>query len=46
MRIVVTLALPVLLILSLLGFDFFYELNGRANPPVACAPGQPCHVAP
>lgn len=44
MRIFVTLVLPVLLILSLLGFDFFYELHTRA--PVVCMAGQPCRLAP
>lgn len=44
MRIVVTLVLPVLLILSLLGFDFFYELHSR--PASSCLAAQPCRLGP
>ncbi|MCL6692832.1 hypothetical protein M8R19_29530 [Pseudomonas sp. R3.Fl] len=46
MRIAVTLVLPILLILSLLGFDFMYSLHTRPGAPSACVAGQPCRVGP
>ncbi|MDF3931960.1 hypothetical protein [Pseudomonas citronellolis] len=46
MRIAVTLVLPILLILSLLGFDFMYALHARPSVPSVCAAGQPCRVGP
>lgn len=49
MRIAVTLVLPILLMLSLLGFDFFYARNSYPSPverhaPVGCADS--CRGAP
>lgn len=45
MRIAVTLVLPILLMLSLLGFDFFYARNSYPSPvPAGCVPG--CRSAP
>lgn len=40
MRIAVTLVLPILLILSLLGFDFLYSRHLGQERPAACAVGQ------
>ncbi|HGT2710253.1 hypothetical protein [Pseudomonas aeruginosa] len=46
MRIAVTLVLPILLILSLIGFDFLYSRHLGQERPAACAVGQACRVAP
>ncbi|WP_191992845.1 sensor histidine kinase [Pseudomonas aeruginosa] len=46
MRIAVTLVLPILLILSLLGFDFLYSRHLGQERPAACAVGQACRIAP
>ncbi|ESR71608.1 hypothetical protein T266_08385 [Pseudomonas aeruginosa VRFPA05] len=46
MRIAVTLVLPILLILSLLGFDFLYSRHFGQERPAACAVGQACRIAP
>ena len=40
MRIAVTLVLPILLILSLLGFDFYSRHLGQERP-AACASDRP-----
>ncbi|MFV3308855.1 hypothetical protein ACNFBT_26630 [Pseudomonas sp. NY15181] len=49
MRIAVTLVLPILLMLSLLGFDFLYARNSYPSPverhaPLGCADN--CRGAP
>ncbi|MGC3581088.1 hypothetical protein ACPTKM_27305 [Pseudomonas aeruginosa] len=46
MRIAVTLVLPVLLVLSLLEFDFLYSRHLGEERPAACAVGQACRIAP
>ncbi|MBX5859431.1 hypothetical protein ISE11_29840 [Pseudomonas aeruginosa] len=46
MRIAVTLVLPILLVLSLLGFDFLYSRHLGEEISAACAVGQACRIAP
>lgn len=41
MRIAVTLVLPILLMLSLLGFDFLYARNSYLGPAGLHAPAAP-----
>jgi len=41
MRIAVTLVLPILLMLSLLGFDFLYARNSYPSPAEVRAPAVP-----
>lgn len=41
MRIAVTLVLPILLMLSLLGFDFLYARNSYPSPAEVRAPLSP-----
>lgn len=41
MRIAVTLVLPILLMLSLFGFDFLYTRNGYLTPAELRAPVTP-----
>ncbi|SDH31315.1 hypothetical protein [Pseudomonas panipatensis] len=51
MRIAVTLVLPILLMLSLFGFDFLYSMKtqqaaGQAQATRLCAEGRACHLGP
>ncbi|ABR81517.1 MULTISPECIES: hypothetical protein [Pseudomonas aeruginosa group] len=46
MRIAVTLVLPILLILSLLGFDFLYARHVQPDTPGACSAAHACRAAP